>query len=81
MEKVIIFDLDGTLINSPVISMALNKVLAMRSNPNLATVRGFIGKGSVNFQMRAFKEQKLPDDANSCAVGLSDFLGIFGRGG
>ena len=71
MEKVIIFDLDGTLINSlGDIHAALNKVLAMRgATPlNLATVRGFIGKGSANLVMRAFKAQKLPDDANSCAA-------------
>ena len=83
MEKVIIFDLDGTLINSlGDIQVALNKVLAMRgATPlNLATVRGFIGKGSANLVTRAFKAQKLPDDANSCAAGLSDFLDIYSAG-
>ena len=77
MEKVIIFDLDGTSINSlGDIHVALNKVLAMRgATPlNLATVRGFIGKGSANLVTRALKAQKLPDDANSCAAGLSEFF-------
>ena len=83
LEKVIIFDLDGTLIDSlGDIHVALNKVLAMRgATPlNLATVRSLIGKGSANLVMRAFKAQKLPVDANSCAVGLSDFLDIYSAG-
>ncbi len=83
MEKVIIFDLDGTLINSlGDIHAALNKVLAMRgATPlNLVTVRGFIGKGSANLVTRAFKAQKLPYDADSCAAGLSDFLDIYSAG-
>ena len=61
MAKAVIFDLDGTLINSlGDIHVALNKVLAMRgATPlNLATVRGFIGKGSANLVKRAFKAQK-----------------------
>ena len=48
--------------------------------PNLTTVRGFIDKGSANLVTRAFKAQKLPDDANSCAAGLSDFLDIYSAG-
>ena len=61
MEKVIIFDLDGTLINSlGDIHVALNKVLAMRgATPlNLATVRGFIGKGSANLVTRAHLKRR-----------------------
>ena len=80
MEKVVIFDLDGTLIDSlGDIHAALNKILIMRGATalDLTTVRGFIGKGSGNLVMRAFKAQKLPDDADSCAAGLNDFLEIY----
>ena len=83
MEKVIIFDLDGTLIDSlGDIHAALNKVLAMRgATPlNLATVRGFIGKGSANLVKCALKARKLPDDDDSCAAGLSDFLDTYSAG-
>ena len=83
MNKAVIFDLDGTLIDSlGDIHAALNDVLHFRNAPPLAlaTVRGFIGKGSANLVTRAFKAQKLPDDANSCAAGLSDFLDIYSAG-
>ena len=48
MSKAVIFDLDGTLIDSlGDIHAALNDVLQLRNAPPLAlaTVRGFIGKG------------------------------------
>ena len=83
MAKTIIFDLDGTLIDSLAdIHVALNKVLKMRgAKPlDLATVRGFIGKGSANLVRRALKEKRLPNDAESCAAGLSDFLDIYSAG-
>ena len=47
MNKAVIFDLDGTLIDSlGDIHAALNEVLQLRNTPplTLATVRGFIGK-------------------------------------
>ena len=83
MEKVIIFDLDGTLINSlGDIHAALNKVLTMRgATPlDLTTVRGFIGMGSKNLVMRTLKAQNLPNDAASLAAGLHDFLSIYSAG-
>ena len=83
MEKVIIFDLDGTLINSlGDIHAALNKVLRMRgATPlDLTTVRGFIGMGSKNLVMRALIAQNLPNDAASLAAGLDDFLSIYSAG-
>jgi phosphoglycolate phosphatase len=48
VSKAVIFDLDGTLIDSlGDIHAALNDVLQLRNAPPLAlaTVRGFIGKG------------------------------------
>ena len=83
MEKVIIFDLDGTLINSlGDIHAALNKVLRMRgATPlDLTTVRGFIGMGSKNLVMRALTTQNLPNDAASLAAGLNDFLSTYSTG-
>ena len=83
MDKTIIFDLDGTLIDSlGDIHSALNEVLAMRgATPlDLTTVRGLIGNGSANLVMRALKAQNLPYDAESCAAGLSNFLEIYSSG-
>ena len=83
MEKVIIFDLDGTLINSlGDIHVALNKVLRMRGAAplDLTTVRGFIGMGSKNLVMRALTAQNLPNDAASLAAGLNDLLDIYSAG-
>ncbi len=83
MEKVIIFDLDGTLINSlGDIHVALNKVLKMREAAplDLTTVRGFIGMGSRNLVSRALTAQNLPNDAASVASGLNDFLDIYSAG-
>jgi len=83
LEKVIIFDLDGTLINSlGDIHVALNKVLKMREAAplDLTTVRGFIGMGSRNLVSRALTAQNLPNDAASVASGLNDFLDIYSAG-
>ena len=80
MVKTIIFDLDGTLIDSLAdIHAALNKVLTMRgATPlDMVTVRNFIGEGSANLVMRALTVKKLPNDVDSCAAGLSDFLRIY----
>ena len=83
MEKVIIFDLDGTLINSlDDIHVALNKVIRMRGAAplDLTTVRGFIGMGSRNLVTRALTAQNLPNDAASLNAGLNDFLDIYSAG-
>ena len=80
MNKAIIFDLDGTLIDSlGDIHAALNDVLQLRNAPPLAlaTVRAFIGKGSANLVMRALKAQNLPIDEASCAAALADFLRLY----
>ena len=83
MSKAVIFDLDGTLIDSlGDIHAALNDVLQLRNAPPLAlaTVCGFIGKGSANLVMRALKAQNLPIDEASCAAALADFLSLYSAG-
>ncbi len=53
--------------------------LQLRNAPPLAlaTVRGFIGKGSANLVMRALTAQNLPNDEASCASALADFLRLY----
>ena len=83
MAKAVIFDLDGTLIDSVGdIHAALNDVLRLRDAPplDLATVRSFIGKGSANLVMRTLNAQNLPADGASCAAGLADFLRLYSAG-
>jgi phosphoglycolate phosphatase len=83
VNRAVIFDLDGTLIDSlGDIHAALNDVLQLRNAPPLAlaTVRGFIGKGSANLVMRALKAQNLPIDEASCAAALADFLRLYSAG-
>ena len=80
MNKAVIFDLDGTLIDSVGdIHAALNDVLQLRNAPPLtpATVRGFIGKGSANLVMRTLTAQNLPNDELSCASALAHFLRLY----
>ena len=83
MNKAVIFDLDGTLIDSlGDIHAALNDVLQLRNAPplTLARVRGFIGKGSANLVLRALTVQNLPNDKASCASALTDFLRLYMAG-
>ena len=80
MNKAVIFDLDGTLIDSlGDIHAALNDVLQFRNAPPLAlaTVRGLIGKGSANLVRRALTAQNLAIDEASCAAALADFLRLY----
>ena len=80
MNKAVIFDLDGTLIDSlGDIHAALNDVLQLRNAPplTLAKVRGFIGKGSANLVIRALTAQNLLNDEASCASALADFLRLY----
>ena len=80
MNKAVVFDLDGTLIDSlGDIHAALNGVLRLRNSPplGLSTVRGFIGKGSANLVMQALTVQNLSNDEASCATALADFLRLY----
>ena len=79
MDKVIIFDLDGTLIDSlRDIHAALNEMLNIRGAAPLSlhAVRGMIGKGSANLVLRALIKQNLAFDENACVAGLRDFIRI-----
>ena len=78
--KAIVFDLDGTLIDSVGdIHAALNQMLAQNGCAPLAlhTVTSFIGKGSSNLVKRVIDAVSLPDDAASHARYLAEFLHIY----
>ena len=80
MNKAVIFDLDGTLIDSlGDIHAALNNVLQLRNAPPLmlAAVRDLIGKGSANLVRRALTARNLPIDEASCTSALADFLRLY----
>ena len=60
MNKIIAFDLDGTLIDSaPDITFALNKVLKKNKLQaiNLKSVKNLIGNGAKSLIIDAFKKQ------------------------
>ncbi len=76
----IIFDLDGTLIDSVGdIHIALNKMLALAGHDPLGieTVARFIGKGSSNLVKRMTDHVGLPNDATSHRYYLEKFLDIY----
>jgi len=81
--KAVIFDLDGTLIDSlGDIHAALNTMLSTRGDKSLdlATVRGFIGKGSSNLVMQCLEALELPNDTAAHAKALDEFLAIYTAG-
>jgi len=83
MEKAVIFDLDGTLIDSLAdIHVALNKMLILRGMMalNIEVVKGFIGKGSADLVTRALAAHNLPTDKGSCSAALNDFIEIYSSG-
>ena len=76
----IIFDLDGTLIDSVGdIHAALNQMLTQAGHDPLVieTVTSFVGKGSSNLVKRVIDHVGMPDDAASHAHYLSEFLDIY----
>ena len=78
--KAIVFDLDGTLIDSVGdIHAALNQMLAQNGCAPLAlhTVTSFIGKGSSNLVKRVIEAAGLKNDASSHARYLAEFLDIY----
>ena len=78
--RAVIFDLDGTLIDSVGdIHAALNQMLAAAGvGPlDVATVTGFVGKGSANLVKRVIDACDLPNDAASHATYLAEFLDIY----
>ena len=83
VTKAVIFDLDGTLIDSVGdIHAALNVMLASRgAGPlDMETVRGFIGKGSSNLVMRCLHALDLPCGPDDHAAALDDFITIYTAG-
>jgi len=67
MKKIVIFDLDGTLIDSaPTLALALNKTLKSLSKPTypLATIRSWIGGGASVLVKRALAGKKEYEDIN-----------------
>ena len=76
----IVFDLDGTLIDSVGdIHAALNQMLAQNGSTPVAlpTVASFIGKGSSNLVKRVIDAVGLPNDEVSHARYLAEFLHIY----
>jgi phosphoglycolate phosphatase len=73
----LIFDLDGTLIDSaPDIHATANKVFAARGLPpfSFETVRGFIGNGVGVLVARLLAHQGLPDSGEIHAELVEDFI-------
>lgn len=80
MTRAVIFDLDGTLVDSaPDIHAAANTVMARHGLApfTLAEVRGFIGHGAERFIAQCLAARGLADDAGLKARALADFLSIY----
>ena len=80
MKQAVIFDLDGTLIDSaPDIHAAANTVLERRDIApfTLAEARGFVGHGAAVFVERCLTARGLADDAALQAEVLDEFLAIY----
>ena len=76
----IVFDLDGTLIDSVGdIHAALNRMLGRAGHDPLDrdTVTSFVGKGSSNLVKRVIDQVGLPNDAVSHTNYLTEFLDIY----
>lgn len=73
----VIFDLDGTLIDSaPDIHAAVNRCFAAHGWPpfTLAQVHGFVGRGAPNLIARALESRGLPHDGPLFQSVLTEFL-------
>ena len=78
--KAIVFDLDGTLIDSVGdIHAALSQMLARAGHDPIGRdiVTSFLGKGSSNLVKRVLNHVGLPIDADSHTIYLSEFLDIY----
>lgn len=76
----LIFDLDGTLIDSaPDIHATANKVFAAHGQPgfDFATVRSFIGNGVGVLVARLLAHQGLPDDADLHHRMVAEFINVY----
>jgi len=75
--RVVIFDLDGTLIDSKLdLALAVNAALAHMARPPLAheTIYGYVGNGAPLLVQRALGEGATPEDAQR---GLAYFLAYY----
>ena len=80
MRPAVIFDLDGTLIDSaPDINAVANRVLAERGLPpiTLAQTHGFIGSGVPVFIARMRAALALPEDAADTAAMIATFRDLY----
>ena len=83
VTNAVIFDLDGTLIDSVGdIHEALAELTCARGAAplDLEMVRSFIGKGSSNLVLRCLKQLGLPHDATAHKAALDDFITIYTAG-
>lgn len=80
MRRAVVFDLDGTLIDSaPDIHAAANTVLERRDIApfTLAEARGFVGHGAAVFVERCLSVRGLAGDAALKAQVLEEFLALY----
>ena len=80
MRRAVVFDLDGTLIDSaPDIHAAANTVLERRDIApfTLAEARGFVGHGAAVFVERCLSARGLSEDAALQAQVLEEFLELY----
>jgi len=76
MQRTVIFDLDGTLVDSvPDIHAALDRLMAARGQPpfHRAEVTRFIGDGVPVLLQRAFAAHDLPPDPTALPAFLADY--------
>lgn len=80
MKQAVVFDLDGTLIDSaPDIHAAANTVLERRDIApfTLAEARGFVGHGAAVFVQRCLSARGLAADTALQAEVLDEFLALY----
>lgn len=79
-SRALIFDLDGTLIDSATdLAQALNILLAERHRPalRLAQVKGFVGDGALKLVERAFAATGGPDAVDTLPALTQRFIAIY----
>ncbi|MBU2091984.1 MAG: HAD hydrolase-like protein, partial [Alphaproteobacteria bacterium] len=80
MDRALIFDLDGTLIDSATdLAQALNTLLAERHRPpvTMAQMKTFIGDGALKLVERAFLASGGPDPVDTLPALTAQFVAIY----
>ena len=80
--KAVLFDLDGTLIDSaPDIAAATNELMAQHDLPahSLADVRAMIGNGVAKLVERAFAARGRPLEGGALDDAVAEMMPIYGR--